>query len=99
MCSGEKERVGQELALVRHELSVLKQKETDILTQMEDLKHEKVMSCHVCCCCWLADSFLLFVSTMSVLNGTSKPRPVTWDVNPDPVGSGTFSWIRNSSKL
>jgi hypothetical protein len=34
--------MGQELALARHELSTLKQRETDILTQMEDLKHEKV---------------------------------------------------------
>lgn len=42
--SGEKERIGQELALARNELSVLKQRETDILTQMEDLKHEKVFS-------------------------------------------------------
>jgi hypothetical protein len=40
--SGEKERTAQEVALLTHQLSVFKQRETDILTQMEDLKHEKV---------------------------------------------------------
>ena len=40
----ETERLGQELALVRHELSILRQKEMTIISQMEDLKHEKVGS-------------------------------------------------------
>jgi len=42
LSSGEKDRAVQEAALLTHQLSVFKQRETDILTQMEDLKHEKV---------------------------------------------------------